>query len=82
MWSRRGKMEPNNKEQKNRYPVITLVLYFGDGLWYGPKSLKDWLTIPEKARRFVNDYKLPIIKQKQATPMCTGWRKPGVRQYQ
>ena len=52
----------NNKMQKSRYPVITLVLYFGDGPWTGPRSLKERLTIPERAERFVNDYKLHIIE--------------------
>ena len=52
----------NSKIQKKRYPVITLVLYFGDGPWNGPRSLKERLTIPEKAERFVNDYKLHIIE--------------------
>ena len=55
----------NNKAQKRRYPVITLVLFFGDGPWTGPRSLKERLTIPERAERFVNDYKLHIIEMGQ-----------------
>ena len=51
-----------NQEQKERYPVITLVLYFGAGRWYGPRSLKERLKIPEKAQKFANDYKIHIIE--------------------
>ena len=55
----------SSKAQKGRYPVITLVLYFGDRPWTGPRSLKDRLVIPKGAERFVNDYKLHIIEMGQ-----------------
>lgn len=51
-----------NKAQSQRYPVITLVLYFGTKTWNGPKSLKERLTIPKRAEKFVNDYKIHIIE--------------------
>ena len=33
-------------EGSNRYPVITLVLYFGDGHWTAPKSLRSRVQLP------------------------------------
>ena len=43
------------------YPVITLVLYFGDQPWKTPLSLFDRLTINEKLKPFVNDYKIHVF---------------------
>lgn len=49
------------KEQK-RYPVITLVLYFGDARWKKPVTLFECLNIPEKLKPFVNDYKINLFE--------------------
>lgn len=45
-----------NKAQSQRYPVITLVLYFGTKTWSGPKSSKEQLTIPKRAEKFVKNH--------------------------
>jgi hypothetical protein len=42
-------------ESKDRYPVITLVLYFGSDRWKQPKSLYQALDIREEWKPFVND---------------------------
>lgn len=40
-----------------RYPVVTLVLYFGyDRQWKKPRTLYECLDIPEELKPFVNDY--------------------------
>ena len=51
-----------NKNQLTRYPVITLVLYFGEERWTKPKSLFEVLDIPEKLKPFVNDYKINVFE--------------------
>ena len=49
-------------EGKNRYPVITLVLYFGEGHWAAPKRLKECLNIPDELKKYVNDYKIHVFE--------------------
>ena len=47
----------------NRYPVVTLVLYFGhEKPWSGPLSLKGRLNIPEEFEPYVNDYKINLFQ--------------------
>lgn len=46
-----------------RYPVITLVLYFGyEQRWKTPRSLYDCLNIPEELMPYVNDYKMNLFE--------------------
>ena len=48
--------------QKKRYPVATLVLYFGtDKKWSKAKHLYDCFEVPEKLKPFVNDYKINVF---------------------
>ena len=48
--------------QKKRYPVATLVLYFGtEEKWSKAKNLYDCFQIPEKLKPFVNDYKINVF---------------------
>lgn len=57
---RQSKRE-NKKDAK--YPVITLVLYFGyDGRWNQPKSLFELLDIDEKIKPYVNDFKMNLFE--------------------
>ena len=43
-------------------PIITLVIYFGDNRWDGPKSLHEILDFNDNSlKEFVPDYKLNII---------------------
>lgn len=52
-----------NLDQKDRYPVITLVLYFGHKKhWDKPLSLMERLKVPEKFKPFVNDYKVNLFE--------------------
>lgn len=43
-----------------RYPVVTLVLYFGEREWRGPKSLLELLDIPDELTGLVSDYQVRV----------------------
>lgn len=46
-------------------PVITLVIYYGEKPWDGPKDLyqlMEYEKIPEEMRRFVNNYPMHILE--------------------
>ncbi len=52
--------ELNRKGKK--YPVITIVLYFGtQRRWGAPENLLDCLEIPDELRTFVSDYKINVF---------------------
>ena len=56
--------EETGKEHKirhKRYPVVTIVLYFGKVPWKKPLSLYDVLEISDDLKPFVNDYKINLI---------------------
>lgn len=58
----RSQLLPDNKG-KSRYPVVTLVLYFGyKKRWDKPLSLKQCLEIPKEFAEFVNDYKINLFE--------------------
>ena len=47
----------------SRYPVVTLVLYFGyDRHWKTPRTLFECLEIPEEVRPYVNDYRMNLFE--------------------
>ena len=50
-----------HKIRHERYPVITIVLYFGKTPWKKPLSLYDVLKISDELKPFVNDYKINLI---------------------
>ena len=49
-------------QQKERYPVITLVLYFGETHWTTSTHLTDCFKIDERLKPFVSDYKINVIE--------------------
>ncbi len=51
-----------NNNRKERYPVITLVLYFGKGHWSKAKTLKERIAVPKELDALVNDYKANIFE--------------------
>ena len=56
------KQELLDKNLKQKYPVATLVLYFGtDSKWKAPKRLHDCFKIPEELKPFVSDYKINVF---------------------
>lgn len=51
------------KTGKERYPVITMVLYFGyDKRWDKPLQLLEKLTVPEGLDPYVSDYKVNLFQ--------------------
>ena len=51
---------------KERYPVVTFVLYCGDKQWNKPLTLHETLgNIPEDLKRYVNDYRMNLIDVKR-----------------
>ena len=57
-----------HKIRHKRYPVVTIVLYFGKTPWRKPLSLYDVLEISDDLKPFVNDYKINLID----VPRLTG----------
>lgn len=51
-----------NKDSKDRYPVITLVLYFGLRRWTGPKTLYQTVAIPEGLKRYISNYRINVFE--------------------
>ena len=56
MKEKTGKVAP-------RYPVVTLVLYFGyDRHWKKPRTLFECLELPEEIKPYVNDYRMNLYE--------------------
>ena len=53
--------------RKERYPVFTLVLYFGDTPWSTNRSIYEAVNVPEEFRPFVQDYKINVIEVARLT---------------
>ncbi|MCR5605753.1 MAG: Rpn family recombination-promoting nuclease/putative transposase [Treponema sp.] len=51
-----------NYKGKERFPVVTLVLYFGDKKWNKPKNLLDCVKVPKELKAFVNDYRINLFE--------------------
>ena len=50
-------------KQKEFYPVVTMVLYFGhERHWSGQTTLKERLSIPEELDPYINDYKINLFE--------------------
>ena len=44
------------------YPVVTIVLYFGNKRWRKPKSLLKTLEVPPELRHYINDYRINLFE--------------------
>lgn len=53
------------KKDDKFIPVITLTVYYGEKPWDGATSLHGMLNIPEGMRKFVNDYKMPLVEARK-----------------
>jgi len=49
------------RNRNPRYPVVSLVLYFGERPWVKPMRLLDVLEIPAALDNIVNDYKIRVL---------------------
>ena len=48
--------------KKERYPVITIILYFGMKPWKRPFSIHECFEIPEEMKEYVSDYKINVFQ--------------------
>lgn len=49
-------------------PCVTIILYYGEEPWNGPRCLKDMLKVedfPEPIQKYINDYSLHILEVNQ-----------------
>ena len=54
----------DNTDKNAIYPCITLVLYFGEQKWQGPRSLKecfDKTLYPSALETYISDYKINVV---------------------
>lgn len=56
-----------HRNSNPRYPVVTLILYFGEGMWSAPKTLKESLLIPNGMEKFVSDYNINVFEIRNLT---------------
>jgi hypothetical protein len=54
--------------RKKRYPVVTIVLYFGKKPWEKYTKLSECIEIPEELKPYVNDYKINVVEVAYLTP--------------
>ncbi|CBL28666.1 Putative transposase, YhgA-like [Fretibacterium fastidiosum] len=54
------------------YPVVTLVLYFGEAPWTGPRTLFERVSVAEGLRPFVNDYRVNVFEVPRLTAEQVG----------
>ena len=58
-----GKQSRRTNSNEKKYPVITLVLYFGyKSRWTSPRNLIDLLELNDDIKPFVNDYKINVFE--------------------
>lgn len=46
-------------------PVITIVVYYGEKVWDGARSLHEMLDIPKDLQPFVNDYRMYLVEARK-----------------
>ncbi len=49
-------------EGSERFPVITIVLYFGDRHWKAPRKISKVVEVPEKLKPYFSDYKINVFE--------------------
>ena len=50
-----------NEDTDPKYPVVTIVLYFGKERWRN-RNLFDCIELPDELRPFVNDYRINVFE--------------------
>ena len=54
------------RREDRLHPMVTICVYYGEKVWDGPFSLIDMLSIPEKLKPIVNDYKMNLIQVRES----------------
>ena len=52
----------NRTEKSKHFPVVTMVLYFGEQRWKKNKSLYEGMIVPKYLEPYVNDYKINVYE--------------------
>lgn len=52
----------NKKEKSEHFPVVTMVLYFGEKHWDRNRSLYEGMIVPKYLEPYVNDYKINVYE--------------------
>lgn len=52
----------NRKEKSEHFPVVTMVLYFGEQRWDKNKTLYEGMIVPEYLEPYVNDYRINVYE--------------------
>lgn len=55
-------MSQYKNKEKQPYPVITIVLYFGNEHWNHNTSLKECVHVPKEVAEYVNDYRIHVCE--------------------
>ncbi len=50
------------EQEKPCYPVVTLVLYFGEKRWSKPRTLYECIDVKEDLKPYVNDYRINLFE--------------------
>ena len=58
----RAQLSDETSPEQERYPVITLVLFFGKGCWTGPKNLLGRVKVPKGMEALVSDYRINVFE--------------------
>lgn len=58
----RAQLSDETSLEQERYPVITLVLFFGKGRWTGPKNLLGRVKVPKGMEALVSDYRINVFE--------------------
>ena len=75
----RAQLLADKKGEVNaRYPVVTLVLYFGEERWK-KRSLLECVKVPEELKTYVNDYKVNVFEIARLEPETVGKFKSDFR---
>ncbi|MBR1989431.1 MAG: Rpn family recombination-promoting nuclease/putative transposase, partial [Firmicutes bacterium] len=69
---------------KERYPVLTIVLYFGERLWEYPKNLKECFYPPlaedeitDAIKEYIQDYRIHVFDIPRLTKEQVQMFQPG-----
>lgn len=49
------------KKEDRIIPCLTIVIYYGEKEWDGPRSLSDMMDIPEEISHYFQDYKIHLL---------------------
>ena len=63
----RSQLKVKNDGESHYYPVVTIVLYFGEDDWSCGRSLFDCIEIEPGLKPFVNDYRINLFSMKDMT---------------